>query len=109
MVIEEGQPDFQRVRHGILVLTNDTPVLQPLIPLDLKQTVEKKPRAVAYGWNPAVGGKLLEFRCVGRRAGIPRPKRFEGHGILEEIAPSIAAHEIDEPGLSLLAETGGKN
>jgi len=36
MMIQEGQPYLKGMRHGVFVLPNNAPILQPFVPLNLE-------------------------------------------------------------------------
>ena len=108
MVVEKGKADFHAVSHGVFVLTNDRPILQPLVPLKFEHAIEKVTTVVAHGRHPVFGRPVFELFGVEVASGVDAPECFQGDVVLEHGAVAVAAHEFFEAPFPLAAEVGGE-
>ncbi len=107
-VIEEGKAILKAVRHGVLVLTDQGPVLEPLVVLELEQAVEERAVLVLLLLigHPGFGGEVLELVAVGVAAFVLAPEGAKGIEVVIEVALRVVAEEVHDALLALAAEVG---
>ena len=99
---------FEAVGHGVLVLADEGPVLQPFVELEFQELVEEGAGGIAHRGDPGFGGEVFEFVAVNAAAVVLRPEGAQGDEVFHGIAAGVVAEELDDAFLPLAAEVGGE-